>query len=110
MSVKNKLEHEIWKKLKEHELVRKKILVSLSGGIDSVALLAVLHSAIGSQLSAFYFHHGENENQDYRHQALEFNQKLCASLNVQFYTVKNFDFVKSEAGLREKRYRALLDF
>lgn len=110
MSAKHQLEHEVWKKIKEYELIQSQFVVSLSGGLDSVALLVLLKSAIGEKLSAFYFHHGENENLDYRNQALVFNQNLCRQLDVDFYSAKNSDFVKSEAGLREKRYQALLDF
>lgn len=107
MSYRHPLEHEIWKKIKFHNLEAKKILVAISGGVDSTALLVLLHAVMPDKISAFYFHHGENENQDYREKARIFNQNLCQKLNIQFESVKNLEFVKSEANLREKRYLAL---
>ncbi|HEY1079955.1 MAG TPA: tRNA lysidine(34) synthetase TilS, partial [Bdellovibrio sp.] len=62
---KRDLDHHVWKQIKQHSLHEKKILVALSGGVDSVALLRVfskIHKA--ELLGACYFHHGEESNQE----------------------------------------------
>lgn len=100
------LEHQVWKLLKENGLQNKKILVALSGGVDSVALLRVL-SNIHKDVSACYFHHGEDDNINYRKEAQVFCDKLCRKLEVPFFPLKASELAKSEAQYRELRYDAL---
>ncbi|MNK01268.1 tRNA(Ile)-lysidine synthase [compost metagenome] len=100
------LEHQVWKTLKDFDLQDKKILVALSGGIDSTALLRVL-SKIHKNISACYFHHGEGDNAEYRKEAQQFCEKLCKKLEVPFFSMKAPELAKSEAQYRELRYEAL---
>lgn len=83
------LEHHVWKLIKHHSLQDKKILVALSGGVDSVALLCVLSKIHKKEsIGACYFHHGEDSNQEYRNGALVFCENLCKQMNVRFYSVR----------------------
>ncbi|MGZ3782978.1 MAG: tRNA lysidine(34) synthetase TilS [Bdellovibrio sp.] len=86
---KHDLEHHVWKLSKHHNLQNKKILVALSGGIDSVALLLVLTKVHNKNLlGAFHFHHGSDSNQEYRDGALLFCEELCKNLEINFYSLK----------------------
>ncbi|NUN06705.1 MAG: tRNA lysidine(34) synthetase TilS [Bdellovibrio sp.] len=105
---KRDLDHHVWKQIKQHSLQEKKILVALSGGVDSVALLRVLSKIHKTELlGACYFHHGEEVNQEYRKDAQVFCEKLCKKLGVAFYPLKAGVLAKSEAEYRELRYQAL---
>lgn len=105
---KQALDHQVWKLVKLHDLTEKKILVALSGGVDSVALLRVLSKVHPlNQLGVCYFHHGEDSNQEYRREAQVFCEKLCSLLKVPFFPLHASEFAKSEADYRELRYEAL---
>lgn len=105
---KRDLDHHVWKLVKVYSLREKRILVALSGGVDSVALLRVLskiHKA--DRLAACYYHHGEDSNQEYRKEAQFFCAKLCKKLGVTFFPLHSSQLAKSEAEYRELRYSAL---
>ncbi|KYG65345.1 tRNA(Ile)-lysidine synthetase [Bdellovibrio bacteriovorus] len=105
---KQDLDHHVWKLVKTHSLNEKKILVALSGGTDSVALLRVLSKIHKKELlGACYFHHGEDSNQEYRKEAQIFCEKLCTKLGIEFFPLKSSVLAKSEAEYRELRYEAL---
>ncbi|WP_374080312.1 tRNA lysidine(34) synthetase TilS [Bdellovibrio bacteriovorus] len=105
---KQDLDHHVWKLIKLHSLQEKKILVALSGGTDSVALLRVLSKVHKKELlGACYFHHGEDSNQEYRKEAQVFCEKICKKLGIAFYPLKSSVLAKSEAEYRELRYEAL---
>ncbi|MGE9744425.1 tRNA lysidine(34) synthetase TilS [Bdellovibrio bacteriovorus] len=105
---KQDLDHHVWKLIKLHSLQDKKILVALSGGTDSVALLRSLTKVRKKNLlGACYFHHGEDSNQEYRKEAQEFCEKLCKKLEIEFYPLRASQLAKSEAEYRELRYEAL---
>ncbi|AHI05890.1 putative cell cycle protein [Bdellovibrio bacteriovorus W] len=104
------LDHDVLKILKDEGLLDRRILVGLSGGVDSVALLRVLSKFLPKEnLKAFYFHHGEHENSVYRDEALLFCEKLCADLNVEFSFEKNEEVGTSENFYRELRYQAFYE-
>lgn len=111
-SLKQDIDHRVWKLLKEHSLQDKKILVALSGGVDSAALLRILSKTHHiEKLAAAYFHHGDDGNQAYRDKALNFCEKLCMKMNVSFYplqAVRSSRSLKmSEEKYRLQRYEAL---
>ncbi len=110
MILKKDLDHQVWKNIKAESLQDQKIIVALSGGIDSVALLVTLKK-VHKKLAAAYFHHGESEikeQNDYREKAAQFCQRLCKKLNIEFHLVKSSQFLKSEADMREQRYQGLI--
>ncbi|MEK2645433.1 tRNA lysidine(34) synthetase TilS [Bdellovibrio sp. BCCA] len=108
LRAKQDLDHHVWKLIKLHSLQEKKILVALSGGTDSVALLRVLSKVHKKELlGACYFHHGEDSNQEYRKEAQVFCEKLCKKLGISFFPLKSSMLAKSEAEYRELRYEAL---
>ncbi|XGC82415.1 tRNA lysidine(34) synthetase TilS [Bdellovibrio bacteriovorus] len=105
---KQDLDHQVWKQIKLHALQDKKILVALSGGVDSVALLRALSKVHNKNvLGAAYFHHGEDSNKDYRDRAQEFCRKLCKKWEIPFYPLASAKKLKSESQYREARYQAL---
>jgi len=107
---KNQLEHTLWQSLCEYELQDKKILVALSGGVDSVALLLALVRVLSpSQVQAAYVHHGDFDNKTYRDKAQLFCVELCQRLGVKLHLLRVGSFVKSEADMREHRYHLLRD-
>lgn len=106
--LKRDLDHQVWKLIKQHDLQDKKILVALSGGVDSVALLRILTKVHKVKLlGVCYFHHGEDSNQVYRKEAQVFSEKLSKKLKVSFFSLKSSELAKSEAQYRDLRYAAL---
>lgn len=107
-SVKSDLDHQVWKLVKQNSLQNQRILVALSGGIDSVALLRVLSKITPTgMIAAAYFHHGMDSNQEYRERAQLFCEGLCAKLGVRFFVLHAPIQATSEAGYREMRYQSL---
>lgn len=105
---KQDLDHQVWKQVRQHSLQNQKILVALSGGVDSAALLKVFSKIHKKKLlAACYFHHGEDSNEDYRKEAQVFCEKLCKKIGIEFFTLKSSELAKSEAQYRELRYKAL---
>jgi tRNA(Ile)-lysidine synthase len=93
------------------------VLVGLSGGVDSVCLLLVLHklaAALNLKLSAAYIDHGFRP--DEIPAEIEFCKKLSEKLAVPFFArkidpavfAKQESLCKQEAS-RELRYKALID-
>lgn len=94
----------------EHPKISK-IIIALSGGKDSIALLHALSKAFSNyMLTAVYIDHGlQKESQEWA----KFNQDFCNKISVGFESVTvNID--KSEASLeqaaRNARYHALAKF
>ncbi len=104
---KQNLDHQVWKLLKDHSLQGKAVVVALSGGADSVALLNSLAKVHGEKLSACYFHHGDASNQDYRDKARLFCESLCHDLGIPFFALKSEAPAQSESDYRVQRYAAL---
>lgn len=103
---KQNLDHQVWKLLKEASLQEKSILVALSGGADSVALLSTLVKTHPGKVFACYFHHGDGANLVYRDQARLFCESLCHDLDVPFFSLKSESPASSEADYRVQRYAA----
>ena len=111
------LDHQLWKFIKDHNISDKKIILAVSGGLDSVALLRSFSKVINkSQLIVCYVHHGcKSEMKSYRDQALSFVQKLSEQNNLEFVSL-SFDesiaenngiSIESEEFFREGRYKLL---
>src|ERR1700757_1434895 len=84
------------------EVQGRRILVGLSGGVDSVVLLHAL--AQRQKVSAAHIHHGLSPNAD---RWAEFCRRLCKRLGVPL-TVRKVTVAKhSEEGARKARYDAL---
>ncbi len=102
------LEHQLWKELKECEILERRILVGFSGGTDSLALLRALHGVKRSQVEACYVHHGPGVNAAYRDAAAEFCRAFCESHGIPFHIEKHHGVeLLSEAALRDFRHSSL---
>lgn len=102
------LEHRLWAELKNARLEEAPLLVGLSGGVDSVALLRALSRVRPRGLTACYVHHGTGAHQTYRDRAQGFCRDLCQSFGVAFFTEKwNGPELKGEEALRDYRYQVL---
>lgn len=96
------LEHHLWAELKNAQWLEQPMFVGLSGGVDSVALLAALVRVKKTKLTACYVHHGEGPA--YRDQAEVFCRQLCQQLGVTFFTRKHLGpALKNEEELRDFR-------
>ena len=99
----NDFEHRVWKKIKTHDLDQKKLILTISGGLDSMALLSVISNLNIKNIVVLHFHHGDSKNKDYRDQALIVVQKFCSEKNISFEFEKSEDKLKSEAEFRSAR-------
>lgn len=105
------LAHKLCQQLKDHPIQNKKILVALSAGADSVALLSLLlelQKYFNLTLLLAHVHHGEHENQVYRNQALQMAKQISQEAQLPFFFAQNQDSsLKSEEQLRDFRYEFL---
>lgn len=90
----------------------KALLVALSGGIDSTALLIILHllrQRLNSTLSAAHLNHGIRPEAE---QDQAFCQKLCSALSIPFHT-RTIDvpaLCRNGAGLEETARTTRYDY
>ncbi len=104
------LDHHVWKTLKAHDLTNKKILVCVSGGADSMALLNVLLKVHKKELlSVFHFHHGPGKNQPFRDMSFSFVQDFALKNEIPFLWKKSKLPLNSETECRQARRQALKD-
>lgn len=102
------LEHQIWKQIKSQGLQEKKMLLAVSGGVDSVALLLALSRTIKKEnLGVFHFHHGPGQNLKHRNSAQSFCKKICEQWGLPIFLKKSETKLKNENEMREARYKAL---
>lgn len=104
------LDHKIWQSRASWPRF-KRILVALSGGMDSVVLLSVyqrLSKASPFEIVAAYVHHGPGEQEVWRSKAQEHCQNLCQNSGIPMVTGGPSSVeLKSEEALRDFRYREL---
>jgi len=91
---------------KDEFLIDKKIVVALSGGIDSVVLLHFLSKHYKGKVRAIHINHNLS---DYCHQWQSFCKNLCQNADINFKSVDIF--IKNESNVeeiaRQKRYLSL---
>ncbi len=89
------------KKFKE-----KRVVVAVSGGLDSVVLLDLLMKAQFKKLAVAHVHHGGRFR--FRSQAARFMQKNCQERGLEFFLLgPAAKSLSSEAAMREFRYHQL---
>jgi tRNA(Ile)-lysidine synthase len=100
----NNFEHQVWQKIKNHDLQNKKLFLAVSGGVDSIALLYVLiQLKLNVNLTVLHYHHGDYQNKIFRDQSLDLVRKLCLELKILFVSDKATKELKSESDFREAR-------
>lgn len=107
--------HILLKQFRLEGVQNKHLLVAVSGGVDSMSLLALLlelQQALKLRLSVVHVHHGARQKKQraFQDQARQMVKTLCQKNNICFYTnlVKQsewFNSKHSEADLRKYRYK-----
>ncbi|MCB0391240.1 MAG: tRNA lysidine(34) synthetase TilS [Bdellovibrionales bacterium] len=122
-----RLEHRILEQLRRRDIKHQPILIALSGGLDSVALLNLLYYLrpfLSLNLFVGHIHHGwiHGEQGQFRNDAWRFCQKLCAKFDIPFYSnlielrpeprflIEPEVTLKSEEDMRNFRYTCLNNF
>lgn len=107
------LEHQLYRLLSKQKIISKKILLMVSGGCDSTALLLAfknVSSSLDLRLKALHIHHGQHRNLDFRNRAKDFVTNLCSDLQVEYEVVENKDSTLcSEEQLRDFRKFAVAE-
>ena len=89
--MKQKFFNKSLKFFKNHKIQNKKIILAVSGGLDSVVLLKLLKelsSPCKLKLYPVYIHHGQSDKkaiQNYRDKAQKFVSRLCQSYELEFF-------------------------
>jgi tRNA(Ile)-lysidine synthetase-like protein len=105
------LNHRFSQQLRHLNVLDKKIIIAVSGGVDSVVLVDLFFKAIArtqrQNLVVAYVHHGGDI--EYRNQAQSFCKELAKSYNLQFYALgPSEQSLIAENQLRIFRYQELL--
>lgn len=111
----------IIRELKFLPVVPRRLLVALSGGVDSVGLVLALNEVkalFSLELIVAHVHHGKSSNLktlEFRNRTQKTSKVLAQSLNLEFVTNDGTDKeLFSESDLRKRRYQYLkqwaLDF
>lgn len=102
--------HKILQQLKIHNIQNKKLLIAVSGGIDSISLLDLMTEVsrpLKLKLNMAHIHHGKTKS-PYRNQTQIFVHCLAEGLNLPFFSNKPTENNKnSERELRKIRYKYL---
>ncbi len=93
-------------KSKDLFLEDKKIVLGLSGGIDSIVLLHYLNTHYPNKTSVIHYNHHLSQ---YCNEWDKFCEKLCLSLNITYLSINlSFDSTSNiEENARKKRYHSL---
>jgi tRNA(Ile)-lysidine synthase len=102
------LEHQVFKLFQDENWQGKSLLIAVSGGADSIALLQVMKrisSALKLEISIAHIHHGpgSTEQVKYRDQAQDFVQETARQMDLRFFTSRSEKLLSSEAEMRDFR-------
>lgn len=101
------LTHAIYRSTLDCEAAHKKILISFSGGADSVFLVMTLLQFLdASQIELFHYHHG-GDGLSYREQALQFAKDFSAEHKLRLHFRKSAQTLRAEDECRRARRSAL---
>ena len=107
-------EHRVYRVVKELQLSDQTLILGVSGGADSMALLSVfahIAPALRTKVCVAHFHHGVGRGDEsqsaFRNRAQRFVARAARGYGLRFITNKpRFESRPlSEASLRERRYR-----
>ena len=102
--------HKVLQQLKIHNIQNKKLLIAVSGGIDSIVLLDLMMEVsrpLKLKLNIAHVHHGKTKS-TYRNQTQNFVHLLAEGLSLPFFSNKPIKNNKnSERELRKIRYQHL---
>ncbi len=107
------LEKHLFASLIRHKLKNKKILVAVSGGMDSIALLYALFQLkehFNLSLIVATIHHGPSKNKktnQFRTKSIAFVREAAKELGVPLVIKKHYGKADSESEMREVRYENL---
>lgn len=96
--------------MNSHRLIdeKKKLIISISGGVDSLALADVMHS-LGMKFELLHFNHGTRgiENNKEEKFIVEFAKKISSKLHVVHFKMNLSDanFENNSRNLRQKTHR-----
>lgn len=98
-------EHKIYKKIKSYNLQSKKILLAVSGGLDSMALIEVFcNLKMQNNITVLHFHHGDFQNKQHRDDAQNAVFEYCKIKNIAYFAEKAEANLKSEDDFRSARH------
>lgn len=109
------LEHHVHRQLKPCLKGRGFLLLAVSGGLDSMALLSILarlRPLMAVPLHIVHIHHGpadKPEQQKFRDKALDFVKQSATELGLDFHTSQSDKSLASESELRDFRYEKMTE-
>lgn len=104
----SKLEKLVIKQILDHKLLNTKMILAVSGGLDSMALLKVMHNIskkFSIKLAVAHFHHGGRSS--YRKSAYLHVEKQAGFCDVEFFYKKSKSTLKTETECRRERLKYL---
>lgn len=101
----NRLEHQVWNQIKLHDLHSKTLILTVSGGLDSMVMLSVFQRLnLKTPVIVVHFHHGDSDDLEllnFRDSAQQMVRNKTGSLV--FISKKSHEKLSSEADLRRAR-------
>jgi tRNA(Ile)-lysidine synthase len=109
------LEHQVYRQFQSQNLSKLSLILMVSGGADSMALLSVFHelqSALSLNLMVLHCHHGRSsdlQQQNFRDEAVKFVNQICEAREIKFVSRKSETELFSESQFREFRKKCSQD-